>query len=144
MCSAKGRVRFSPNSDRESEFRKRSCLLRPRKRTCAAHNLHVCFWAKCDRPCTETIAQPIRFISWGRLKRLLWRSRVTELLSLAATQLFDPGFDNRADRRNATIVLFRRKHPMHREIERIRRVVIGLGVTVYSIAIFLALDRSEE
>jgi hypothetical protein len=29
---------------------------------------------------------------------------------------------------------------MHREIERIRRVVIGLGVTVYSIAIFLALD----
>src|SRR5215467_6137572 len=35
MCAAKRHVCFTPNSDRESDFRKRSCLLYPRKQTCA-------------------------------------------------------------------------------------------------------------
>ena len=35
ICSAKGHVRFTPNSDRESGFRKKSCPLYSRKRTCA-------------------------------------------------------------------------------------------------------------
>ena len=35
MCSAKGRVRFTPDSDRESGFPKTVNPLYPRKQTCA-------------------------------------------------------------------------------------------------------------
>jgi len=37
MCVAKSDVHFTPDSDRESEFPRKSCLLYPWKRTCAAH-----------------------------------------------------------------------------------------------------------
>jgi hypothetical protein len=39
ICRAKSHVRFTPNCDRKSGFRTRSCLLYPRKRTCAVHLL---------------------------------------------------------------------------------------------------------
>src|SRR5215831_11245941 len=39
MCGATRHVCFTPNSDRESEIGKRSCLLSPRKRTCAVQRL---------------------------------------------------------------------------------------------------------
>src|SRR5262245_2534777 len=35
ICVAIGHVRFTPNSDRESEIPQRPCLLYPQKRTCA-------------------------------------------------------------------------------------------------------------
>src|SRR5262249_8548826 len=38
MCGATGHVRFTPNSDRESDFRKRSCPLYARKRTYAVQH----------------------------------------------------------------------------------------------------------
>src|SRR5262245_45180716 len=39
ICGAKSHVRFTPNSDRESGLPEKSCLLYPRKQTCAAHGL---------------------------------------------------------------------------------------------------------
>ena len=48
MCGAIDHARFTPNSDRKSDFRKRSCLLYPPKADMCGAVVHVCYGPKAD------------------------------------------------------------------------------------------------
>jgi hypothetical protein len=86
ICSAKGHVRFASDSDRESGHPQKVMSALPSKADMCAATRDVRYGPNATVRAPKQSRSPFDHIGGGR-KRLLWRSRVTELLSLAATTL---------------------------------------------------------